>query len=126
MKFFFCNNSFSTWSLSELTCAKVLSRTASICAVISLNPEKLIDTLALSDLQEGNTSRNDRVHFSFKFLKLFIEPLKLTVDNAVDFHLKQDDVLSDFGDDLFEIFLEFDFGLLWKDQLYKIVTVFLQ
>jgi hypothetical protein len=77
-----------------------------------IKTRKLIDTLALLALQEGNTSRNDRVHFSFKFLKLFIEPLKLTVDNAVDFHLKQGDVLSDFGDDLFELFLEFDFGLL--------------
>jgi hypothetical protein len=68
--------------------------------------------LALLALQERNTTRNHRVHFTLQFLKLFIHSLKLTVHNAIDFHLKERDVLSDFGDDLFELLLELDFGLL--------------
>ncbi len=70
-----------------------------------IKSRELVNTLALLSLQKRYAPRNHRVDLGLDLLKLLVQPLELTVNNAVHFDLEDTHVLTDLGDDLDELLL---------------------
>ena len=69
-----------------------------------IEPRELVNTLTLLPFQKRYTPRNHHINLCLYLLKLFIQPLELTIHNTIHFHLKNSDILSYLNNDLYKLF----------------------